>query len=51
LTKSSLASIGNTIGQRDHATVLHACKIVNDLMDCDKNFRSSVREIEEKLKR
>ena len=50
LTKSSLASIGNTIGQRDHATVLHACKIVNDLMDCDKNFRSSVREIEEKLK-
>jgi chromosomal replication initiator protein len=51
LTKSSLASIGNTIGQRDHATVLHACKIVNDLMDCDKNFRSSVREIEEKLKK
>jgi chromosomal replication initiator protein len=51
LTKSSLASIGNTIGQRDHATVLHACKIVNDLMDCDKNFRLSVREIEEKLKK
>lgn len=51
LTKSSLASIGNTIGQRDHATVLHACKIVNDLMDCDKNFRTSVKEIEEKLKR
>ena len=50
LTKSSLSSIGNTIGQRDHATVLHACKIVNDLMDCDKSFRSSVREIEEKLK-
>lgn len=50
LTKSSLSSIGNTIGQRDHATVLHACKIVNDLMDCDKNFRSSVREIEAKLK-
>jgi len=50
MTKSSLSSIGNTIGQRDHATVLHACKIVNDLMDSDKNFRSSVREIEEKLK-
>ncbi len=50
LTKNSLASIGNTIGQRDHATVLHACKIVNDLMDCDKNFRTSIREIEEKLK-
>jgi chromosomal replication initiator protein len=51
LTKNSLSSIGSTIGQRDHATVLHACKIVNDLMDIDKNFRSSVREIEEKLKK
>ena len=51
LTKSSLSCIGNTIGQRDHATVLHACKIVNDLMDCDKNFRTSVMEIEEKLKK
>ena len=51
LTKSSLSTIGNTIGQRDHATVLHACKIVTDLMDCDKNFRSSVKEIEERLKR
>ena len=50
-TKSSLANIGNTIGQRDHATVLHACKIVTDLMDCDKNFRLSVKEIEEKLKK
>ena len=50
LTKSSLSTIGHTIGQRDHATVLHACKIVNDLMDCDKNFRTSVKEIEEKLK-
>ena len=25
-TKASLASIGNQIGKRDHATVLHACK-------------------------
>ncbi len=51
LTKNSLSSIGNTIGQRDHATVLHACKIVTDLMEIDKNFRSSVKEIEERLKK
>ncbi len=51
LTKNSLSSIGFTIGKRDHATVLHACKIVTDLMDIDKNFRSSVKEIEEKLKK
>lgn len=50
LTKNSLSSIGFAIGQRDHATVLHACKIVTDLMDIDKNFRSSVQEIEQKLK-
>lgn len=50
LTKNSLSSIGLAIGQRDHATVLHACKIVNDLMDIDKNFRLSVNEIQEKLK-
>jgi len=50
LTKNSLSSIGFTIGQRDHATVLHACKIVTDLMDIDKNFRSSVHEIQERLK-
>ena len=25
-TKSSLSTIGSQIGQRDHATVLHACK-------------------------
>lgn len=50
-TKNSLSSIGFTIGQRDHATVLHACKIVTDLMDIDKSFRSSVREIEDKLKK
>lgn len=49
-TKNSLASIGELIGQRDHATVLHACKIVNDLIDTDKNFRLSVKEIEQRIK-
>ncbi len=51
LTKNSLSTIGNYIGQRDHATVLHACKKVVDLMDTDKHFRRSVEEIEEKLKK
>ncbi len=49
-TKNSLSSIGQTIGQRDHATVLHACKQVNDLITTDKTFRCSVMEIEAKLK-
>jgi chromosomal replication initiator protein len=50
LTKFSLASIGAQIGSKDHATVLHACKTVNNLKDTDKNFRLCVEEIEKKLK-
>ncbi|MFV0377317.1 MAG: chromosomal replication initiator protein DnaA [Mangrovibacterium sp.] len=50
MTKSSLASIGSQIGNKDHATVLHACKTVNNLIETDKNFRSFVDEIEKKLK-
>ncbi|MFV0391632.1 MAG: chromosomal replication initiator protein DnaA [Paludibacteraceae bacterium] len=50
LTKSSLSTIGLHIGKRDHATVLHACKKVEDLIDTDKNFRKDVEKIEERLK-
>lgn len=50
LTKSSLANIGYHIGGKDHATVLHACKTVNNMIDTDKNFRNQILEIEKKLK-
>jgi len=50
LTKSSLAAIGAKIGGKDHATVLHACKTVTNLMETDKRFRSHVEEIKKKLK-
>lgn len=50
LTKSSLASIGAQIGGKDHATVLHACKTVNNLLDTDKQFKTQMEEIEKKLK-
>jgi chromosomal replication initiator protein len=49
LTKYSLASIGAQVGNKDHATVLHACKTVNNLKDTDKNFRQYVEDIEKKL--
>ena len=32
-TKSSLASIGASIGGKDHATVLHACTTIDNLLD------------------
>ncbi len=50
LTKFSLASIGAQIGNKDHATVLHACKTVTNLKETDKNFRQFVEDIEKKLK-
>ena len=49
LTKSSLASIGAQCGRKDHATVLHACKTVNNLADTDKQFRAYVDELSKKL--
>jgi len=50
MTKSSLASIGSQIGNKDHATVLHACKTVNNLKETDKAFKLCCDEIEKKLK-
>lgn len=50
LTKLSLASIGAQIGNKDHATVLHACKTVNNLIETDKVFKHQISEIERRLK-
>ncbi len=49
MTKASLASIGAQIGKRDHATVLHACKTVENLTETDKQFRKYVEDITKKL--
>ncbi|TBN04392.1 chromosomal replication initiator protein DnaA [Hyunsoonleella flava] len=49
MTKASLASIGSQIGKRDHATVLHACKTVDNLSSTDKQFRKYVEDIAKKL--
>ncbi len=49
LTKASLASIGSQIGKRDHATVLHACKTVDNLAETDKQFRKYIDDLSKKL--
>jgi chromosomal replication initiator protein len=49
LTKASLASIGSQIGSRDHATVLHACKTVDNLSATDKQFKKYVEDLQKKL--
>lgn len=49
-TKSSLATIGLHCGNKDHATVLHACKTVSNLVDTDKQFNNYVSELDKKIK-
>ncbi|WP_340073496.1 chromosomal replication initiator protein DnaA [Leptobacterium sp. I13] len=48
-TKASLASIGSQIGKRDHATVLHACKTVDNLAETDRQFRKYLEDLTKKL--
>ncbi|MDR0414244.1 MAG: chromosomal replication initiator protein DnaA [Prevotellaceae bacterium] len=50
MTKTSLASIGAQIGGKNHATVVHACKTINNLMETDRNFFEMVNNIEKKLR-
>lgn len=49
MTKASLASIGAHCGGKDHATVLHACKTVNNLMETDKRFKGYITDLEKKI--
>ena len=49
LINCSLSTIGAEIGGKDHATVLHACTTVNDLMTTDKTFKQYVTDIEKML--
>ena len=48
-TKAPLTAIGAAIGGKNHATVLHACKAISNLMETDKLFRYQVEEIEKKV--
>lgn len=50
-TDSSSSKIGQLIGGKDHATVLHACKIVKELCEVDKTFRADLENIETSLKK
>ncbi len=45
-TELSLSQIGSRVGNRNHATVLHACNTVKNYLDVDKGFRSDLEEIE-----
>ena len=48
-TKAALSTIGASLGNRTHATVMHACKTVPNLMETDKMLKKQIEEIERKL--
>ena len=49
ISNCSLSTIGAETGGKDHATVLHACATVSDLMSTDRAFRKYVTDIEKIL--
>lgn len=51
MTESSLNTIGEAFGGRDHGTVLHACRLVKDRMEIDANVRQVVTYLEKQLLR
>ncbi len=50
MTQNSLPTIGNAFG-RNHATVLHACKVVNEKIKVDGAFRQTVSVIKQRIGR
>ena len=49
ISNCSLSTIGAETGGKDHATVLHSCNIVSDLMATDRVFKKYVTDLESKL--
>jgi chromosomal replication initiator protein len=49
LTKHSLQEIGDAFGGRDHGTVIHACKAVDNMCEQDASTRSSVEFLKTQL--
>lgn len=49
ISNCSLSVIGVEIGGKDHATVLHACSTVADLMSTDRVFKKYVTDLEASL--
>ncbi|HVW21276.1 MAG TPA: chromosomal replication initiator protein DnaA [Opitutaceae bacterium] len=49
LTKHSLQDIGDAFGGRDHGTVIHACKAVDNMVEQDSAMRGSVEFLRTQL--
>ncbi|AAP95742.1 chromosomal replication initiator protein DnaA [[Haemophilus] ducreyi] len=49
LTSHSLPEIGREFGGRDHTTVMHACKTINELRDTDNSIQEDYTNLTRKL--
>jgi chromosomal replication initiator protein len=49
LTASSLQNVGRHFGNRDHTTVLHACRKTESLLNTDPSIRQAVAELTNQL--
>ncbi|MGE9296962.1 MAG: chromosomal replication initiator protein DnaA, partial [Puniceicoccales bacterium] len=49
LTSHSLQEIGDAFGGRDHGTVIHACKTVENIMEQDDNVSRTVEYLRKQL--
>ncbi|MBO5085439.1 MAG: chromosomal replication initiator protein DnaA [Bacteroidaceae bacterium] len=50
LPNLSLARIGQQIGSKDHSTVLHACRTIEEQLEVDKAIEGAIEDIEVKIK-
>lgn len=49
LANLSSVKIGKLIGDKDHTTVLHAIKTINNLIETDINFKNKINKINNEL--
>ncbi len=49
LTNLSYSAIGAAIGRKDHATVVHACRTVANMIDTDAKFKNDLTNIRKRF--
>jgi len=50
LTDSSLSEIGKNFGGKDHSTVIHACKLIDERVKKDEEFDKKIDYLKKKIK-
>ena len=48
-TSSSLTNIGLYFGKRDHSTVIHACRNIENKIDNDKELKNTINHMKDNL--